>query len=143
MKSSYEYNISEFKIEHPMIEKGTYFLLGRFCIEANTNEEGIPVEEPGELKIIFNVKYNVKYVKPFIDIYLLRDDDNDSGKKVYINEEISLPQGKYYVVVSFNKPRYTLKENTIDIEVMYSNKNYKIEQIENVDFFEIKEDYFY
>ena len=141
MKSSYEYNISEFKIEHPMIEKGTYFLLGRFCIEANTNEEGIPVEEPGELKIIFNVKYNVKYVKPFIDIYLLRDDDNDSGKKVYINEEISLPQGKYYVVVSFNKPRYTLKENTIGIEVMYSNKNYKIEQIENVDFFEIKEDY--
>lgn len=144
MKSVYDYNLAEFKHEHPMIEQGTYYLIGRYCIEPVTNEEGIVCEEPGDIKLIFNIKYNLKYIKPFIDIYLIKDAPNQNtqtGKKIFLNEEITIPQGKYYVVFSFNKPRFTLKESTVDVEIIYSNKNYKVEQIENIDFFEVKSDY--
>ena len=36
---------------------------------------------------------------------------------------------------------YTLKENSLEVDVIYDNNNYKTELIENIDFYYIEDEY--
>ena len=206
LKNYYNYQISNFQIEHPNIENHKFYLLGRILISPNTDEEGNYLNENnGDLKIIFNVKYPLKYIKPFIKIIIVKaenyDNKNDNkennnnennnnennnnennnnennennnnennnnennnennennennnnenikyyfdrnnGKEVFFNEEINLKEGKYYAVLAVDKCQYTLKENNLEVDVIYDNNNYKTELIENIDFYYIEDEY--
>ena len=145
MTTVFGYQYTQFKVEHPRIETNTYYLLSRFKLETATNEEGLPIvneDELGDVKVVIQLKYPLKYVKPFIDVLIYKDNNiHNKGKKIFIGEEITLTQGKYYIVVAFNKCNYELKENALDVDIIFSNKNYKVEQIENVDYYQLTNDY--
>ena len=151
MTSVYEYQFMQFKIDHPMIERNSYYLLGRFVLDvappSEPTEEGVPAineEDIGDVKIAVHIRYPLKYVKPFIDVLIYNDEDSikiNSGKKVFIGEEITLNKGKYFIIIAINKCNYALKDNSIDIDIIYSNKNYKVEQMENIDYYKITNDY--
>ena len=199
LKNYYNYQISNFQIEHPNIENHKFYLLGRILICPNTDEEGNYVNENnGDLKIIFNVKYPLKYIKPFIKIIIVKEENDDNknknnenknnennnennnnennnnennienennnnsinketnnindkninniidtykGKEVFFNEEINLKEGKYYAVLAVDRCQYTLKENNLEVDVIYDNNNYKTELIENIDFYYIEDEY--
>ena len=142
LKDNFQYEIASFKIELPMIEDNTYYLITRIHIHPNLNEDGTLVNENnGPLKILFNVKYALKYIKPYIQIFLCKEKDENFNREIFINEEIDLEEGEYFAVFSFDKCHYTLKEDEIDIDVIYNNLNYKIDQIENIDYCQISDKY--
>ena len=142
LKDNFQYEIASFKIEHPMIEDNTYYLITRIHIHPNLNEDGTLVNENnGPLKILFNVKYALKYIKPYIQIFLCKEKDENFNREIFINEQIDLDEGEYFAVFSFDKCHYTLKEDEMDIDVIYNNLNYKIDQIENIDYCQISDKY--
>ena len=142
LKDNFNYEISSFKIEHPNIENNTYYLICRIHIHPNLNEDGTLVNENnGPLKILFNVKYALKYIKSYIQIFICKEKDYNFNREVFINEEIDLEEGEYFAVFSFDKCYYTLKEDEIEIDVIYSNLNYKVELIENIDYCQINDKY--
>ena len=144
---SLDYKFATFKIEHPLIGNESFYLLTRLHIIPNINEEGsqIPEGELGDLNIVFNIKYPIKHLKKFIKLFIQKEEKDDNkfnnGKEIFINEQIHLPEGNYLIAIYFQNLTMSIKENICDIDVVYSNKNYNIEQIENIDFYEIEEDY--
>jgi len=52
-----------------------------------------------------------------------------------------LEEGNYLIAIYFNNLTSTIKENSGEISIVYSNKNYTINQIENIDFYEIGDTY--
>ena len=141
-----DYKFINFKIEHPLIGDDPFYLLTRLHIVPHTNEDGsqIPEGELGDLKIVFNIKYPIKHLKKYIKLFIQKEEkDNkyNKGKEIFINELIHLSEGSYLVAIYFQCLTSSIKENSGDIDVAYSNKNYHIEQIENVDFYEVGDEY--
>ena len=139
------YQLANFKIEHSLIDTQQFYLLTRLHIIPTTNEDGNQknVESLGDLKIVFNLKYPLKHLKYYIKIFIQKENDNNDGKEIYINEEILLPQGSYLIAIYFKNLICPVKENTLDIDISYynENKNYHIEQIDNIDFYEVGGEY--
>ena len=139
------YQIANFKTEHPLIDKQQFYLLTRLHILPIANEDGTQknLKELGDLKIIFNLKYPLKYLKPYIKIFIQKENENNDGKEIYINEEILLTDGSYLVAIYFKNLICPVKENTLDINISYynENKNYYIDQIDNIDFYEVSGEY--
>ena len=132
------------KIEHPLINNENFYLLARLRIIPAVDEEGNQLCESdlGDLKIIFNIKYPIKHLKSFIKIFIQKDEKNNAiGKEIFSNEEIYLLEGNYVVSIYFKNLICPVKENTADIDIVYSNPNYHIEQIENIEPFIIKDEY--
>lgn len=150
-KSECNYTLVEYKIEHPIIEINSFYLITRILIEpimkqeiveTNANEDGMLMIPQTELKLMFNIKYNIRYLKPFFQIYLIKEGEGTQGKEIVLNELITLPtEGRYFVILIVNKPKYTLKEGTVDINIIYNRKDYKIEQIENIDPYQLSDHY--
>ena len=146
-----DYKICNFKFEHPYIANEPFYLLTRLHITSvNSNEEKENNNEEkdelhcGDLKIIFNIKYPIKHLKKFIKIFIQKEEgDNkyNKGKEIYINEQIHLKEGNYIIAIYFQNLPATIKENSGEINIVYSNKNYIINQIENIDFYEIGDKY--
>ena len=137
-----DYKFTNFKIEHPPIGNEPFYLLARLHIIPNINEDGsqIPEGELGDFDIVFNIKYPIKYLKQFIKLFIQKEEkDNkyNKGKEIYINEQIHLTEGNYLVAIYFQDFGSYLKENVVDIDVAYSNNHYTIEQIDNIDFYEV------
>ena len=99
------------------------------------NKEETPA---GDLEILFNFKYPVKYVKNYIKIFISPKDTKDEeskemGKEVFPKEKIYLSEGNYTVAVYVDHSEYALKASSFDMEIAYSNNRYKIDQVENID----------
>ena len=144
---SLDYKFSTFKVEHPLIGNDHYYLLMRLHIIPSTNEEGIqlPEGELGDNNVVFNIRYPIKHLKKYIKLFIQKEEkDNNKyniGKEIFINEQIHLEEGNYLVAIYFQNLNMSVKENTCDIDVVYSNKNYNIEQIDNIDFYEVGDEY--
>ena len=138
----YQYAVA--KIDHPLINNEKFYLLARLRIIPAVDEEGNQIceGELGDMKIIFNVKYPIKHLKSFIKIFIQKDEKNNAiGKEIFSNEEIYLTEGNYIVSIFFKNLLCPVKENTSDIDIVFSNPNYHIEQIENIEPFIIKDEY--
>ena len=142
-----DYKIINYKFEHPYIANENFYLLTRLHIvpnEENSNEKDENAKL-GDLKIILNIKYPIKYLKKFMKIYIQKEEKEenkyDKGKEVFINEQINLEEGNYLIAIYFNNLTSTIKENSGEISIVYSNKNYTINQIENIDYYEIGDVY--
>ena len=88
-----KYQITSINIEHPLINNENFYLLAKLKIIPALDEEGNQLcenDKLGDIKIIFNVKYPIKHLKPFIKIFVQEDDNNLNGKEIYSNEEIFL-----------------------------------------------------
>ena len=144
---SLDYKFANFKIEHPVIGNEPFYLLSRLHIIPNINEDGsqIPEGELGDFNIVFNIKYPIKHLKKYIKLFLQKEEkDNNifnNGKEIFINEQIHLKEGSYLIAIYFQNLPMSIKENICDIDVVYSNKNYNIEQIDNIDFYEVGDEY--
>ena len=145
-----DYKIINFKFEHPYISNENFYLLTRLhIIPNNSNEENINEDKEkmnlGDFVIMFNIKYPIKYLKKFMHIYIQKEENEDDkynkGKEVFINELIHLDEGNYLIAIYFQNLESTVKENTGEINIVYSNKNYIINQIENIDYYEIEDKY--
>ena len=144
-----DYKIENFKFEHPYISNEKYYLLTRLHIIPNINEENNNEKNEelnlGDIKIMFNIKYPIKYLKKYMKIYIQKEEKEgykyNKGKEVFINEQINLEEGNYIIAIYFNNLISTVKENAGEINIVYSNKNYIINQIENIDYYEIGDDY--
>ena len=144
LKQTLGYQYASAKIDHPLINNENFYLLARLRISPGLDEEGNPICEDklGDLKIIFNVKYPIKHLKPFIKIFIQKDEKNNViGKEIFSNEEIYLLEGNYIVTIYFKNLICPVKENTSDIDIVFSNPNYRIEQIENIEPYIIKDEY--
>ena len=138
------YQQSIAKIDHPLINNENFYLLARLRIIPAVDEEGNQICENnlGDIKIIFNVKYPIKHLKPFIKIFIQKDEKNNlNGKEIFSNEEIYLLEGNYIVSIYFKNLTFPVKENMADIDIVFSNPNYRIEQIDNIDPYIIKDEY--
>ena len=144
LSQALNYKYINFKFEHPYISNENFYLLTRLHITPNINEENED-KNFGEFKIIFNIKYPIKYLKKYMQIYIQREDDKGSkyhkGKEVFINELIKLKEGNYLIAIYFKNINGTIKENNGEIDISYSNNNYTINQIENIDYYEIGDKY--
>ena len=144
---SLNYKFANFKVDHPIIGNEQFYLLTRLHIVPITNEDGsqMPEGELGDMNIVINLKYPIKNLKKYIKLFIQKEEkDNNScnnGKEIFINEQIHLNEGNYFIAIFFQNIAMCIKENTCDIDVVYSNKNYNIEQIENIDFYEMGEEY--
>ena len=144
-----DYKIVNFKFEHPFISNENFYLLTRlYIIPDNTNEENNNENKEevhlGDLKIMFNIKYPIKHLKRYMKIFIQKEkEDNkyDIGKEVFINEQIKLEEGNYLIAIYFHNLTSTIKENSGEINIVYSNKNYIINQIENIEYYEIGDKY--
>ena len=143
-----DYKIINFKFEHPFISNENFYLLTRLhIIPDNTNEENNnenkEEEHLGNLKIMFNIKYPIKHLKRYMKIFIQKEkeDKYDIGKEVFINEQINLEEGNYLIAIYFQNLTSTIKDNSGEINIVYSNKNYIINQIENIDYYEIGDKY--
>ena len=139
-----KYQITTINIEHPLIDNENFYLLSKLKIIPAVDEEGNQLcqnNELGDIKIIFNVKYPIKHLKPFIKIFVQEDNNNLKGKEIYSNEEIFLPQGNYVVTIFFKNLSYPVLENTCDIDIVYSNSNYSIQQLEIIEPYIISDEY--
>ena len=133
-----DYKIVNFKFEHPYICNENFYLLTRLHIipnnsnEENTNETNEKMNL-GDFVIMFNIKYPIKYLKKFMRIYIQKEENEDDkynkGKEVFINELIHLDEGNYLIAIYFQNLESTVKENTGEISIVYSNKNYIINRI--------------
>ena len=143
---SLDYKFANFKIEHPVLANEEFYLLTRLHIIPSTNEDGSQIEgKLGDLNIVFNIKYPIKHLKKFIKLFIQKEENDNNkynkGKEIFINEQIHLKEGNYLIAIYFKNLTSSLKENVCDIDVVYSNKNYNIEQIDNIDFYEISDEY--
>ena len=141
-----DYKSANFKIEHPLIGSEPFYLLTRLHILPNVNEDGtqIPDGEVGDFDIVFNVKYPIKHLKRFIKLFIQKEEKDNNynvGKEIFINQKIHLNEGSYLVAIYFQNLTGAIKENAGDIDVVYSNKNYHIEQIDNIDYYEVGDEY--
>ena len=139
-----KYQLTTINIEHPLIDNENFYLLSKLKIIPAVDEEGNQLcqnDELGDIKIIFNVKYPIKHLKPFIKIFVQEDNNNLKGKEIYSNEEIFLPQGNYVVTIFFKNLSYPVLENTCDIDIVYSNPNYSIQQLEIIEPYIISDEY--
>ena len=143
-----DYKIINFKFEHPYISNENFYLLTRLHIipdNLNDDNNNKKNEELGDIKIMFNIKYPIKYLKKYIKIYIQKEENEDNkynkGKEIYINKEILLEEGNYLIAIYFNNLPSTIKENNGEIDIVYSNKNYIINQIDNIDYYEIGDKY--
>ena len=138
------YNLTGIKFEHPLINNENFYLLSRLKIVPAEDEEGNQICENnlGDIKIIFNVKYPIKHLKPFIKIFVQKDEEyNLKGKEIFSNEEIYLLEGNYIVTIYFKNLSYPIIENSCDVDIIYSNKNYTIKQIETIEPYIINDEY--
>ena len=137
------YQFAVAKIDHPLINNENFYLLARLRILPGTDEEGNQkFGNLGDLKIIFNIKYPIKHLKSFIKIFIQKDEKNNvRGKEIFSNEEIYLTEGNYIVSIYFKNLICPVKENSADIDIVFSNPNYRIEQIENIEPYIIKDEY--
>ena len=138
------YQCATAKIEHPLINNEHFYLLARLRIVPAVDEEGNQICESdlGDLKIIFNIKYPIKHLKSFIKIYIQKDEKNSViGKEIFSNEEIYLLEGNYIITIYFKNLICPVLENSAEIDIVFSNPNYRIEQIENIEPFVIKDEY--
>ena len=138
------YHLFTTKFEHPLINNENFYLLTRLKINPALDEEGNQICEKnlGDIKIIFNVKYPIKYLKPFIKIFVQKDDENDlRGKEIFSNEEIYLLEGNYIITIYFKNLSYPVKENICDVDIVYSNSNYSIQQIDTIEPYVINDEY--
>ena len=147
------YQLFTTKLEHPLINNENFYLLTRLKIastsvheegEENAEGTGCDVAEKnlGDIKIIFNVKYPIKHLKPFIKIFVQKDDEkNLKGKEIFSNEEIYLLEGNYIITIYFKNLSYPVKENSCDVDIVYSNSNYCIQQIETFEPYVINDEY--
>ena len=148
------YQLFTSKFEHPLINNENFYLLTRLKIspkpsppedgEGEGEGEGDEDSEKnlGDIKIVFNVKYPIKHLKPFIKIFVQKDDENDlKGKEIFSNEEIYLLEGNYIITIYFKNLSYPVKENTCDVDIVYSNSNYSIQQIETIEPYVINDEY--
>ena len=145
-----DYKIAYFKFEHPYISNENFYLLTRLHIipnnlsEENNNEKNEKINM-GDLNIMFNIKYPIKYLKKFMKIYIQKEENEEykynKGKEVFINEQIHLDEGNYLIAIYFQSLQSTVKENAGEINIVYSNKNYIINQIDNIDYYEIGDRY--
>ena len=144
-----DYKISNFKFEHPYIANENFYLLTRLHITPNNLSEENNAEinkdiKLGDMKIIFNIKYPIKHLKKYMKIFIQKEQDDNKynqGKEVFINENIYLTEGNYFIAIYFQNLPWTIKENSGEINIAYSNKNYIINQIENIDYYEIGDKY--
>ena len=148
-----DYKYANFKIEHPIIGNEEFYLLTRLHVSPNNiNEDGNSGNSQinqtegklGDLTILFNIKYPIKHLKQFIKLFIQKEENNNKynkGKEIFINEQIHLKEGNYLIAIYFKNLTTSLKENVCDIDVVYSNKNYNIEQIDNIDYYEIGDEY--
>jgi len=138
------YQFATAKIEHPLINNENFYLLARLRILPAINEEGNQICEDklGDINIIFNVKYPIKHLKPFIKIFIQKDEKNNlKGKEIFSNENIYLLEGNYIVTIYFKNLICPVKENTAEVDIVFSNPNYRIEQIESIEPYIIKDEY--
>ena len=144
---SLDYKSANFKVEHPIIGNEQFYLLTRLKIVPNVNEDGsqIPEGERGDMNIVINLKYPIKNLKKYIKLFIQKEEKDDNaynnGKEIFINEQIHLDEGNYFIAIYFQNIAMSIKENTCEIDVVYSNNNYNIEQIDNIDFYEMEQDY--
>jgi hypothetical protein len=139
-----KYQITSINIEHPLINNENFYLLAKLKIIPALDEEGNQLcenDKLGDIKIIFNVKYPIKHLKPFIKIFVQEDDNNLNGKEIYSNEEIYLSQGNYIVTIFFKNLSYPVLENNCTMDIVYSNSNYSVQQIEIIEPYVIKDEY--
>ena len=146
-----DYKILNFKFEHPYISNENFYLLTRLHLcpnnssEENINENSNEKQDWGDVQIMFNIKYPIKYLKKFMRIYIQKEEAEENkynkGKEVFINEQIHLEEGNYLIAIYFQNLESTVKENSGEINIVYSNKNYIINQIENIDYYEIEDKY--
>ena len=144
-----DYKISSFKFEHPYISNENFYLLTRLYITPNNSSEENNTEikddiKFGDIKILFNINYPIKHLKKYMKIFIQREEDDNKynqGKEVFINENINLKEGNYLIAIYFQNLPWTIKENAGEINIAYSNKNYIINQIENIDYYEIGDKY--
>ena len=143
-----DYKFATFKIEHPIIGNEEFYLLTRLHITPNNNEDGTQTNQIegklGDLIILFNIKYPIKHLKKYIKLFIQKEENNNKynkGKEIFINEQIHLKEGNYLIAIYFKNLTTSIKENVCDIDVVYSNKNYNIEQIDNIDYYEMSDDY--
>jgi len=144
LTSTLGYQFATAKIEHPLINNENFYLLARLRISPGLNEEGnlICEDKLGDINIIFNVKYPIKHLKPFIKIFIQKDEKNNlNGKEIFSNENIYLLEGNYIVTIYFKNLNCPVKENTAEVDIVFSNPNYHIEQIESIDPYIIKDEY--
>ena len=138
------YNLTNIKFEHPLINNENFYLLSRLKIVPAEDEEGNQIcqNDLGDIKIIFNVKYPIKHLKPFIKIFVQKDEENNlKGKEIFSNEEIYLLEGNYIVTIYFKNLSYPINENSCDVDIIYSNNNYAIKQIETIEPYVISDEY--
>ena len=81
-------------------------------------------------------------MKPFIKIFIQKDEKNNfKGKEIFSNENIYLLEGNYIVTIYFKNLIRPVKENTTKVDVVFSIPNYRIEQIESIEPYIIKDEY--
>ena len=141
LSENLRYQFSNFKVEHPLIDKQKFYLLTRLRISPIKNEENEQKKDIGNLKVIFNIKYPLKYLKPYIKVFIQKENSEIDEKEIYINEEIFLNEGSYLIAICFLNLNSPVKENSFDINVTHYNNNYHIEQIENIDYYEVSDEY--
>ena len=138
------YQLSTINFEHPLINNENFYLLSKLKIIPAVNEEGVQIcqNNLGDIKIIFNVKYPIKHLKPFIKIFIQKDEENNfKGKEIFSNEEIYLSEGNYIVSIFFKNLSYPILENACDVDIVYSNSNYAIQKLEIIEPFYIQDEY--
>ena len=138
------YQLTTIKIDHPLINDENFYLLSKLKICPALNEEGNPICEGnmGDFTIMFNIKYPIKFLKPFIKIFVQKDESyNLEGKEIFSNEEIYLTEGNYIVSIFFKNLSYPVVENSCDVDIVYSNPNYSIQHIEIIEPYIIKNEY--
>ena len=141
-----DYKIVNFKFEHPYISNENFYLLTRLHITPNNTNEENTIEKNedlnlGDLIIMLNIKYPIKYLKKYMKIYIQKEENEENkyneGKEIYINEQIHLNEGNYLIAIYFKNVTSTVKENLGELNIAYSNSNYIINQIDNIDYYEI------
>ena len=70
------------------------------------------------------MKYPIKHLKTFIKFFIQKDEkDNIIEKEIFSKEEIYLPEGNYITTIYFKNLICPVKENSADIDIVFSNQN--------------------
>jgi len=131
----------------PAIEKNKNYMFAKisFVIKDISNID--------KLKFIIDVKHELYYLKKYINIFLVKD--NPYYKKEIESEKLFSFEGKSnsfhnnkislndeYYFVFYIKPEFDLPETEFNIKILYNDPNITMNEINNLDPFELSDIYY-
>ena len=130
-----KYKTQDINIDFPSLEKNKIWLFGKILIKNNTDNKS-------DMKFKLNINYSIKQIIPFIHVYLENENINSKRREIMLNEFVTLYQDeneanlKNYITITI-KPEYSLKNGTINIEILYDNEDYIFELLDTSQPYEI------